>query len=85
MSGADLRDARRDREWTQAELAETAQVSVNYIGSLENGSTTPGVDLVDRLASALEIPLSPKLLLFHSQPPSPTRSLVCSPPPDNSL
>jgi len=38
-----------------------------------------------RLASALEIPLSPKLLHFHSQPPSPTRSPTQSPPPDNSL
>jgi WD40 repeat protein len=38
-----------------------------------------------RLASALEIPLSPKLLLFHSQPASPTRSPTHSPPPDDSL
>lgn len=38
-----------------------------------------------RLASALEIPLSPKLLLFHSQPGSPSRSPIHSPPPEDSL
>jgi transcriptional regulator with XRE-family HTH domain len=51
--GQRLREVRLERSLTQAELAERAQVSVNYIGRLEKGSTTPGVDLVDRLAAAL--------------------------------
>jgi len=51
--GERLREVRLQRGMTQVELAEKAAVSVNYVGRLEKGTTTPGIDLVDRLAAAL--------------------------------
>jgi transcriptional regulator with XRE-family HTH domain len=48
-----LRETRRSRGLTQAELAEKAHVTVSYIWRLESGGAAPGIDLVDRLATAL--------------------------------
>jgi transcriptional regulator with XRE-family HTH domain len=60
MSGADLRDARRDREWTQAELADRLGVTQAYVCLLErNRRAVPG-RLAQKLASVLK--LSPSTL-----------------------
>lgn len=40
---------------TQAELARRASVPSSYISDLEKAKVAPGIDLVDRLAKALEI------------------------------
>jgi transcriptional regulator with XRE-family HTH domain len=48
-----LREVRRARGLTQAELARTAHMTASYIGRLEAGGTAPGIDLVARLATAL--------------------------------
>ena len=53
LFAARLREARRSRGFTQAELAERATVTVSYIWRLESGGAAPGIDLVDRLAKAL--------------------------------
>lgn len=49
-----LKEVRRCRYMTQAELARKAYVLSSYISDLENVKTAPGIDLVDRLAKALE-------------------------------
>src|SRR5262245_24748467 len=48
-----LRELRRSRGMTQAELARRAEVSVTHLSELENADIAPGIDLVDRLAQAL--------------------------------
>jgi transcriptional regulator with XRE-family HTH domain len=48
-----LREIRRSRGLTQAELARQAHVTLSYIGRLESAGAAPGIDLVDRLATAL--------------------------------
>ena len=48
-----LRTLRVSRGMTQAELARQAHVTTSYIWRLENGSSAPGIDLVERLANAL--------------------------------
>src|SRR3954470_874520 len=53
LFGARLRETRLSRGMTQADLAQEAEVSVNYVGRLESGGAAPGIDLVDRLARAL--------------------------------
>lgn len=53
LFAAKLRELRRSRGMTQAELARQAHVTPTYIGRLENGGAAPGIDLVDRLAKAL--------------------------------
>lgn len=50
---ARLKELRRSRGLTQAELAEKAQITTSYVGRLESGGAGPGIDLVDRLAVAL--------------------------------
>jgi putative transcriptional regulator len=49
-----LREVRLLRGMTQAELATAAEVSVTYVSELESADTTPGIDLVARLAAALD-------------------------------
>jgi transcriptional regulator with XRE-family HTH domain len=50
---ARLREMRVSRGLTQAELALKARVTSGYVGRLEAARVAPGIDLVDRLASAL--------------------------------
>lgn len=49
-----LRELRQLRNLTQAELARKTHLPSSYISDLENAKTAPGIDLVDRLARALE-------------------------------
>jgi transcriptional regulator with XRE-family HTH domain len=60
MSGADLRDARREREWTQAELADRLGVSQAYVCLLERNRRAVPRRLAQKLASVLR--LSPSTL-----------------------
>lgn len=53
LFAARLRELRVSRGMTQAELARQAHVTVSYIWRLESGGAAPGIDLVDRLATAL--------------------------------
>lgn len=48
-----LREVRLGRGMTQADLAAAAGVSVTYVSELEGAATTPGIDLVARLARTL--------------------------------
>lgn len=63
-----LREVRRSRGMTQADLARKANVTTSHIWKLESGGAAPGVDLADRLAKALGTTLSD--LLPASQPPN---------------
>lgn len=53
LFAAKLREVRRSRGMTQAELAQQAQVTTSYVGRLETGGAAPGIDLVARLAAAM--------------------------------
>jgi transcriptional regulator with XRE-family HTH domain len=55
--GDRVRERRHELELTQAGLAERAEIHYSYIGALESGTRNPSVDLVARLARALEIDL----------------------------
>ena len=60
MTGADLRDARREREWTQAELADRLAVTQAYVCLLERNRRAVPQRLTQKLASVLK--LSPNTL-----------------------
>jgi transcriptional regulator with XRE-family HTH domain len=70
---ARLRELRRARGMTQAELARLAHVTTTYIGRLENEGAAPGIDLVARLAAALGVELAD--LLPTTEPPDPDEVL----------
>lgn len=55
--GDRIRERRHELELTQAEVAFTAGIHYSYIGSLESGARNPSIDLIARLARALEIDL----------------------------
>jgi transcriptional regulator with XRE-family HTH domain len=53
LFAARLRELRYSRGMTQADLARAAHITTSYVGRLEAGGAAPGIDLVDRLATAL--------------------------------
>ena len=59
--GVNIRYYRRLNNLTQEELAERVDVSSPYIGYLERGQKSPSLELLIRIASALNI--EPALLL----------------------
>ncbi len=56
--GGAIRRARKGHGWTQAFLAEQADLSPNYIARLERGELGPSLFVANKLAAALEIGLS---------------------------
>lgn len=50
---ARLRELRQARNLTQAELARQAHVALSHLSKLESGDASPGLDLLDRLATSL--------------------------------
>lgn len=55
--GERIRSARQERGWTQAELAERAGLSVNYVARLERGELGPSLFVAHRIAEALRVSL----------------------------
>ena len=53
-----LRRIRVKRGISQERLAFDAEVDRSYVGGLERQTENPTVDLLDRLAQTLEVPLS---------------------------
>jgi transcriptional regulator with XRE-family HTH domain len=50
-----LKEYRKKRGFTQAQLAEKVNVTSHYIGMLEMGRNFPATDLIERIAGALNI------------------------------
>lgn len=55
--GKRIERLRKDREWTQADLAAAAHVRQNYISGIENGSAKPSAAIMARIAKALGVSL----------------------------
>jgi transcriptional regulator with XRE-family HTH domain len=53
-----LRRIRVKREVSQEQLAYDAAVDRSYVGGLERQTENPTIDLLDRLAATLGVPLS---------------------------
>ena len=66
-----LREVRHSRGLTQAELARQAHVTPSYVGRLEGGGAAPGIDLVERLATALGTTAHDLLPVVDSTDPLP--------------
>lgn len=62
-----LRELRAGLGLTQAELAKKACITETYVGRLEAGRAAPGVDLVQRLATALGTTVA-EMLPAHDPP-----------------
>jgi transcriptional regulator with XRE-family HTH domain len=54
-----IREARQQRGWTQAQLAEHSGITLGYIKQLEGGhKPNPTQDTLHKLARALDVPVS---------------------------
>ncbi len=67
--GANVRQHRRARKMTQAQLAEAVELSVEIIGKVERGVTSPSLDKLGALADALGVPAA--VLLAEGAIPEP--------------
>ncbi|MDR1168002.1 MAG: helix-turn-helix domain-containing protein [Heliobacteriaceae bacterium] len=63
MLGMKVRLERTKRKWSQEELAERADLSRAYLGTVERGESSPTLDTIVKLAGAFNIEL-PKMLEF---------------------
>ena len=64
-----LRELRVQRGLTQAELAKRAEVTTTYVSKLESAGAAPGIDLVEKLATALGV--APAELIPGESPADP--------------
>lgn len=55
--GTQLRHWRRQKGWSQLDLAIRASTSPRHLSFLETGRSRPGSEMVNRLARALDVPL----------------------------
>lgn len=63
-----IRRIRKQRGLTQEILAETAGVNQTHVGNIENARNSPSVEIIDRLASALGVPIA---MLFSGEASQP--------------
>lgn len=55
--GARIRQIRKSQKLTQAQLAEKTDLSDDYIGAIERGSRSPSLEVLEKIAQALQISL----------------------------
>lgn len=56
FDGATLRKLRKQRGWTQEQLAQLSGISVSHVSQLEKGTRkSPSIDMVYQLAQALSV------------------------------
>ena len=55
--GMRIKFLRKQRKWSQEDLALNANVNKNYICDLENGRRNPSLDILERIAVGLGISL----------------------------
>jgi transcriptional regulator with XRE-family HTH domain len=66
LFGNALRRHRTERGWSQERLAEAAGITLNYVGNLERGEQGPSLNILVRLARALETDVPTLLAEFSS-------------------
>ncbi len=56
--GRRVRELRKDRNLSQAELAERANLTTNYIGKIERGEAHPTIEALLAIAEGLKVNVS---------------------------
>jgi transcriptional regulator with XRE-family HTH domain len=62
-----IKSFRTHREWSQADLAEKADISIPFLSDIERGNKWPYPDTLSKLAKALNVDVYE---LFRSESPS---------------
>lgn len=71
--GTRLRGLREERKLSQGDIEERTGLLRCYISRVENGHTIPSIETLERIASALELPLYQ--LFFEGDEPPPLPNL----------
>ncbi|CAK0750095.1 Helix-turn-helix transcriptional regulator [Azospirillaceae bacterium] len=75
--GARLRDLRAQRRISQEKLSELSGLSVDAISNLERGISVPGLDSVEAIRAACEMPIWELLdFLGRAEAPDPERQAL---------
>ena len=53
--GTKIRQLRKARAWSQAELAERLAIHMNHVSKLETGKFTPSIDLLKKMTEVFEV------------------------------
>jgi transcriptional regulator with XRE-family HTH domain len=61
--GANVKRIRKDKGITQEQLAEAADMLPSYLSAVENGMKNVTVVTIDRLARALDVPMTELLIV----------------------
>lgn len=69
--GTRLRGLREERKLSQGDIEERTGLLRCYISRVENGHTIPSIETLERIASALEIPLYQLFYEGDEPPPLP--------------
>ena len=72
--GTRLRKLREDKDFSQGDIEKRTGLLRCYISRVENGHTVPSLETLERLASALEIPLYQMFYEGDEPPPLPNLS-----------
>jgi len=72
--GTRLRKLREDKDFSQGDIEKRTGLLRCYISRVENGHTVPSLETLERLASALELPLYQLFYEGDELPPLPNLS-----------
>src|SRR5215831_12115751 len=72
LIGHKLKEIREAKNMSQVEIAEATGLVQPYVSRVENGHTIPGVETLEKWASALKVPLY-QILYDGEEPPRPLK------------
>ena len=58
MQGNNIREIRKERRMTLAELSEKVNISIAYLSDIERGNRPGGKGTLERIAGVLGVPVS---------------------------
>lgn len=67
LFGKKVKELRKQNNLTQAKLAEMVSVDDKHISCIESGKNFPSPDLLERIASALDIEVKDLFEFYHLQ------------------
>jgi transcriptional regulator with XRE-family HTH domain len=84
MGGSDIRAVlaknirlfRGHRDWSQADLAEHADLSVTFVSSIERGNKWPHPETLSRIAKALDIEVDELFKQGETEPDAEAQALM---------
>lgn len=60
--GARVRELRTGRGWSQEDFAHRANLDRTYVSGIERGTRNPTLDIIHKLAHALDVPAADLLI-----------------------